>query len=138
MEAVLRGIRHKDPIEMLEGFVNEVLPAVLPEWVVGNIETYIQGKLLYPYTHMMMWETQAPLRTVAGPLLDAVELEIARTGMLVYGMNCRGMAQVRLADHPQFTYAVRVELAVIIQPLGHPPKHPLRIQAVVSLRQPLK
>lgn len=138
METVLAGIRNKDPIEMLEGFVKDVLPVVLPDWVIGNIETYIQGKLVYPYTHMMMWETQAPLVTVTDPLLFRLQDEMAMTGMLLYGMKCRGMAQIRLADHPQFTYAVRVELAVIQQPLGHPEKHPLRIQAVVSLSRPLK
>jgi len=138
VEAVLTGIRHDDPIEMLEGFVRDVLPGILPEWVVGNIETYIQGKLVYPYTHMMMWETQAPLITVSDRLLGLLQEEMARVGILHYGMRCRGLASVRLADHPQFKHAVRVELAVIQQPIDHPEKHPLRIQAVVSLRRPLK
>lgn len=135
METVLGAIREKDPVEMLERFVAQVLPLVLPTWSVGEIETYIQGNLQYPYTHMMLWESQRPAVAVHHPLLDELETSMAQTAMLVYGMNCRAIARVRLADHPKLVNAVRVELAVFQIPVGHPEKVPLKVTAVVPVKR---
>lgn len=133
MESVLVGIRNKDPVEMLEAFVRDVLPKVMSEWNIGPIETYMQGKLAYPYTHMMVWESQRPPVAVHHPILSDLEVEMAATGIAVFGMVARGMVRVRLADHPAFVNAVRVELAVLTKPVDHPEKTPLRITAVVSV-----
>ncbi|QXO09623.1 hypothetical protein pEaSNUABM11_00199 [Erwinia phage pEa_SNUABM_11] len=133
MESVISAVTHKDPTELLEVFVRDVLPTVMSEWVVGPIETYILGKLAYPYTHMMLWESQRPPVAVHHPLLDNLEEAMGVAGVAAFGMPARGMVRVRLADHPALVQAVRIELAVLTKPVDHPEKTPLRVTAVVKV-----